>query len=453
MRNHLAILAAKTIQALLRRTGSDGGALPGLIAGKIAPNLSAHLVQQATHGVVLVAGTNGKTTTTHLLTAMLAKAGLPYITNRSGSNMARGHLSALLANTTWRGELMPGYVVLEVDEAVLPQAISSFKPSLVIWNNLFRDQLDRYGEVDSIAKKWLEAVRSSLPVESTLLINADDPLLVATAQASGHANTLYFGFDSNTVGSETPSSSLDAFVSPVSGLPLSYTRYYVSHLGNYFDLGSTFKRPPLDFAASHITAGTAALPGSFTSGSTFQIPLPGLYNIYNALAACAAAEILSVDSTAQAKGLAQFTGVFGRFERLTVDGQELILTLIKNPAGAGEVVKTILADPQHSIVIVAANDNFADGLDVSWYWDTDFEALAPSVTHLTVTGSRALDMALRWKYAEFVGELVIIPELGKLLKNLPAQQGRTYILATYTAMLDLQHQLTLLKIKPAHWKE
>lgn len=453
MRTHIAVVIAKAVQKILNQTGSGGGAMPGLIAERIAPGLLTHLTNQAQKGVILIAGTNGKTTTTHLLTSILKASGTHFVTNRSGSNMARGHLSALLASTGWNSVLKTQWVVLEVDEAVLPNAIKELKPVLVVWNNLFRDQLDRYGEVDSIAKKWLVAIQQNLPASSTLLINGDDPLLVATAQASGHKNTCYFGLDSPEVGTKLPTSSLDAYVSPISGKPLQYSSYYVSHLGEYFDPGTSFHRPPLDFAATQIQAGTANKPGCFTLKKTYVLPLPGLYNIYNALAACAISTLLHIDDQYQITAIASFDGVFGRFERIQSGQQEVILALIKNPAGAGEVLRTITADPDHQRIVIVANDNFADGLDVSWYWDTEFEQIAPSVTHLCVTGTRALDMALRWKYAGFVGELLLVKDVASVVEGLPKTSGRTYILATYTAMLQLQKELVKRGLKTSHWKE
>lgn len=453
MRTHIAVVAAKAVQGILSRTGSGGGAMPGLIAEGIAPGLLTHLASQAKNGVILIAGTNGKTTTTRLLTSILTAAGVNFVTNRSGSNMTRGHLSAILANTNWNSYLKTQWIVLEVDEAVLPRAIKELKPVLVVWNNLFRDQLDRYGEIDSIAKKWLTAIKQDFPTSSTLLVNGDDPLLVATAQASEHSNVCYFGLDSPEAGSEVPSSTLDAFVSPVSGKPLHYSRYYVSHLGEYSDPGTSFRRPLLDFAATQIQAGTANEPGCFTLKKSFTLPLPGLYNIYNAVAACAISTFLNIDEHIQRTAVADFSGVFGRFERIRNGQQDIIIALIKNPAGAGEVLRTIAADPKHQTIVIIANDNFADGLDVSWYWDTEFEQIAPTVTHLSVAGTRALDMALRWKYAGFVGELLLVKDIASIVKGLPRHAGRTYILATYTAMLQLQKELVKKRFKTSHWKE
>lgn len=454
-----AVFVAKLTQNLLHLAGSGSGALPGLIAERLQPNILSSLSSQCPEGVILVAGTNGKTTTSRLLADILQQSGKKIIYNRSGSNMSRGHISAFLEHTTWKGHVTADIALLEVDEAVLPQAIYATKPRLVILNNLFRDQLDRYGEVDSIAKSWSVAIKKHLPKKSWLLVNGDDPIITHAAQASNHAKTAYFGLFDARLGTKTPSSTVDAYLSPVSRHPLTYTTYYLSHLGEYKDPASSFTRPPLNFAAHDVRLGKLGDPTRFvlkhaSSRYELELPLPGLYNTYNGLASASAALILDIPLEHVTQAFFNFKGAFGRFERLTLTSTELVFVLIKNPVGASEAARTIAQDMDSFNLAVIANDNFADGLDVSWYWDASFECLAERSPEITFSGNRAADMAVRFKYAGFIGKTIVETDIATAITNLVHSDApRTYVLATYTATLAIQKVLTELGLKSSHWKE
>jgi UDP-N-acetylmuramyl tripeptide synthase len=454
--SRLAIIPSKITLNLTRLFKTGGSALPGLIAQNLSPHILKELSQSCPEGVVLVAGTNGKTTTSRLLADMLVRSGKNIIYNRSGSNLVRGHISAFLEHTNWKGTVTADMAILEVDEAVLPAAIEACSPRLVVLNNLFRDQLDRYGEVDSIAKRWSEALRKHLPKKSLLLANGDDPIITNAVLQTKHTHNLFYGLFDSRVGTKTPSSAVDAYISPVSQKPLTYTTYYLSHLGEYKDPASQFARPSLDYAAHDIRLGN---PSRFIlkseSGSLdIELALPGLYNVYNGVAAAAAASALKLEPAVIADSLLNFQGAFGRFERLTLKNTEAIFALIKNPVGASEVMRTITQDSDAFDLAIIANDNFADGLDVSWYWDANFEQLMSRPCQITFAGSRAADMALRCKYAGFTGKCVIAPTIEAALDEVVESTSlRTYVMATYTATLAIQKTLARRNLKSSHWKE
>lgn len=462
IRFSLAFLLGKSSLIGIRLLGSGGGALPGLLSKKIDPEILAKLSKGCKKGVVLISGTNGKTTTSRLLASLLKEKYNKVIHNRTGSNMNRGHISAFLQGSNWLSKPVGNLAILEVDEAVLPDTIRQTKPRLLILHNLFRDQLDRYGEVDSIAKKWQAAIRKYLPENSLLLINGDDANLVYLAKTSGHKLTYYYGLDDQGVASSSPTSTLDAYISPASGKPLTYHCYYLSHLGDYYDENSKFTHPPLDFAAQQIKLGGPTSQSQFNFFTNkFRVDyslilhLPGLYNVYNATAALSAALLLNLKTESLSKDLGKEDSVFGRFERVTIGLRDYFFCLIKNPAGASEVLKTISLDPQPLEFGIFANDNFADGLDVSWYWDSNFEAVAPKISTLICSGKRGADMGLRLKYAGCPIKPAVIPATEEALDTLLSNQkpGQTYILSTYTATLEIQKILKKRSIKSAYWQE
>jgi UDP-N-acetylmuramyl tripeptide synthase len=453
---HASVFIGKVTHTALRAVGRSGDSLPGLIANRIYPHLLRDLSKQCSEGVILVCGTNGKTTTCSMIAAILHASGTALIHNRSGSNMTRGHITAFLSKASWRGTVHATLALLEVDEAVLPVTLSTTHPRIVVLHNLFRDQLDRYGEINTIAKKWLSALRSDLPKDSYLIVNADDPQLAYIAKELNHPNTIYYGLNDPTVGSNSATSVVDAYISPASDKPLHYSTYYLSHLGNYRDPGSPFSRPQLTFPTTSVSLGTSEFPTQFTVGPyiSLSLPIPGLYNVYNAVAAVVTAHILMVEPKYIQQALAAFVTVFGRFERIPVGLHSLYLCLIKNPAGAGEVIRTLPRDKPISMAFFA-NDNFADGLDVSWYFDTSFEHIAPQISWSLFSGSRANDMALRLKYAGNSSHPTIIENTNTAITNLLQRVTHedVYVLSTYTATLNLQSALRKRRLIANYWKE
>jgi UDP-N-acetylmuramyl tripeptide synthase len=426
--------SAGRLSRLARRGG--GTTLPGKVLSALEPGALAKLARSLPDGAVLLSATNGKTTTAAMVSEILR----PRITlahNRSGANLVSGITSALLET----GEARMG--LFEVDEFALPAVASQTRPRAVWLGNLFRDQLDRYGELELIAERWRGAI-DALPGDAAVVVNADDPVLGALGSDRDCLHR--FGLDDPSAGRNRLPHAADSKYCVVCGSPLAYTAAYVGHLGDYRCPSCPFARPPLDVAARRIE-----LDG--LDGSTFELvtpagparielALPGLYNVYNAVGAAALALALGEDLAGIAAGLARFRPAFGRFERIAAGDRELLILLVKNPAGANEAVRTVVAGGAPRVVVIALNDEIADGRDVSWIWDVDFEPLAEGVEHLVASGSRAEELALRFKYGgldEARIEVVRDPAaaLDRGLELTPPG-GLLPVLPTYTAMLELR---------------
>ena len=432
--------AARAIGALSRAVGRGGGTtLPGKLVWKVDPGAVDALAAGLRSGVALVSATNGKTTTTAMAAEILERShALAW--NRAGANLLSGIASALVA----AGDADLG--LFEVDEGALPEALARTSPRAVVLGNLFRDQLDRYGELELVAERWRAAV-AALPSETTLVVNADDPVVADLAE--GRTRVLYFGLDDARHGRSSLQHAADSKYCVRCGTPYTFAVAYVGHLGDYHCPACGHGRPALDVAARAIE-----LRGLVASRFRLSTPqgeldvdlrLPGLYNVYNALSAAALA--LAVDATLDdvQRGLAQFNAAFGRFERIATGGKSVVLLLIKNPAGANEVVRT-LETGVPPVLVVALNDAIADGQDVSWIWDVDFEPLLGHVGHLVSTGSRAAELGLRLVYGGLPEErLEVIPSLEQALdRGLELVEAGTelVVLPTYTAMLALRAILT-----------
>jgi UDP-N-acetylmuramyl tripeptide synthase len=362
-----------------------------------------------------------------------------------------GLVSAVVAQTTLGGWPRADVGLFEVDEATVPAALREIRPRAVLLTNIFRDQLDRYGEVHFVADLWSKAIRH-LPLDTTLVLNADDPLVATLGRDQTRDRldgAIYFGVGDASVGSgEVPHAS-DARICPACGTAFAYEVCYYGHLGQYRCPNCGLARPE-----ASVEATSVALRGDRGTDVTIQTPLgsitatlslPGLYNVYNALAATAVCLSLGLDPVTIQSGLESFTAAFGRLERVTVGDRELFLALVKNPVGFGEVLRTILADEQERTLIIAINDNFADGTDISWLWDVDFERLEGRVKMAVCAGTRAEDMAVRLKYALVPEDRIVVhadprQALTEALER--ATPGETiYVLPTYTAMLELREVL------------
>jgi UDP-N-acetylmuramyl tripeptide synthase len=371
--------------------------------------------------------------------------------NRAGANLVSGLVSAVVAQTDLSGWPRADVGLFEVDEATVPAALNEVRPRAVLLTNIFRDQLDRYGEVHFVADLWAKAIKH-LPTDTSLVLNADDPLVATLGReqaAHQGRNAVFFGVGDASVGSgEVPHAS-DARICPSCGTAFAYAVCYYGHLGRYTCPGCGLARPRPRIEATSVT-----LRGDRGSDVTIQTPLgeikaalslPGLYNVYNALAATAVCLSLGLDPATITQGLESFTAAFGRLERVTVGDRELFLALVKNPVGFGEVLRTILTDDQERTLIIAINDNFADGTDISWLWDVDFEQLEGKVRVAVCAGTRAEDMAVRLKYALVPQDRIMVENdarraLAEALDR--AAPGETiYVLPTYTAMLELREVL------------
>ncbi len=436
----LALLAAKAAAALSPRLGRGGGtALPGLIAERLDPGILAALGQEFRGGAVLVTGTNGKTTTARLLAGMLAAAGRPPVHNREGSNLTRGIASALAANADWRGRPRDpaALALMETDEATLPAAVRAFRPRAVAFTNLFRDQLDRYGEVEGVAAHWRAAL-ALLPSDATLVLNADDPS-VADLASDWPGAVHWFGLAGTGAADDAPGPA-DARWCRACGGSYRYAQRYATHLGLWHCSGCARARPSPETTAEEIALDPAGAHFTVPGLGAVAMPLSGLYNVANALAAVALARVLCLPTEAIRGGLVGARPAFGRGQVISHGGRLLRLLLCKNPAGASEALRLLSSGAGQAQVALVLNDRFADGRDVSWIWDVDFERLADRVARCWVAGERAEDAALRLRYAGWPAPLAVAHSPAALLAAIAAsagEDGEITVLVTYTALLDI----------------
>jgi lipid II isoglutaminyl synthase (glutamine-hydrolysing) len=430
----LKVAAARAAGALSRRTGRGGTSLPGKLLMRLEPHAIARLATRLRRGSAVISATNGKTTTAAMVAGILESAGARLVHNRAGANMAGGVATALIDGDGDTG-------LFEVDEFWLGQVVDELQPRAVLLANLFRDQLDRYGELDTIADRWAQ-VAARTP--AALVLNADDPTV---ADLGRDRDATYFGVQDDGMALAEMQHAADAKHCRRCGAPYRYDAIYLGHLGRYHCDACGATRPePSVFAEAIVLEGVRGARFTLRTPAgdrAIALPLPGLYNVYNALGAAALGLALGASLDQVAAGLEAVSPAFGRAETLRVDGRELSILLIKNPAGANEVLRTlVLEDGEHDVLAIL-NDNIADGRDVSWVWDADFEVLAPRVRRATCSGTRAAEMALRLKYAGVAPErIAVVPELDAGLERaLGAGDGRLVALPTYTAMLALRETL------------
>jgi len=449
LRPALALAAGRLTAAVLRRFGRGATTLPGRVALRLDPHLPGRLASRLPHGACVISGTNGKTTTSAMLAAILARRGWHLAHNRGGANLRTGIATALLLGAGGGADA----ALLEVDEATMPFAGRELRPRLALVTNFFRDQLDRYGELET-AVALVGRGLAALPSGAAAVVNADDPL-AASMGGRDHLRPLHFGLDPAALPAEEAGAGpSDAPRCPRCGAALLYGPRYYAHLGVYRCGGCGFARPRPEVLATAWTPGAAGRPGEVTlripAGSiTFPLALPGLYNVYNATAAAAAALALGTAPEDVAGALGAFRHAFGRMEWLDLAGHPACLALVKNPAGCSTVLRTATADPARGkALVLLLNDRYADGTDVSWIWDTDFEALAAAQEGFAAViagGRRAADMALRLKYAGVAPERLAVhaePEAAMAAAARAAAPGAgVYILPTYTAMLQARAAL------------
>jgi UDP-N-acetylmuramyl tripeptide synthase len=437
------IAAARAVGSLSRRSGRGGTSLPGKLLMRLEPHAMARLAARLRGGSVVISATNGKTTTAAMVAAILEGDGTRLVHNRAGANMAGGVTTALLGAARGSEGIDGDAGLFEVDEFWLDRVVPQLHPRALLLANLFRDQLDRYGELETIAERWAAAVAAA--PRTRLVLNADDPLVADLGRERPDA--VYFGVQDDGVALARMGHASDSKHCRRCGAPYVYDAIYMGHLGRYHCPNGDGPRPVPGVSADDVVLdGTRG--ASFTlhvdgEQARVALPLPGLYNVYNALGAAALTHALGAELGAIVRGLEATKAAFGRAETVRVGGRELAILLVKNPAGANEVLRTVALDAGVHDVFAVLNDRTADGHDVSWVWDADFEVIADRVRRVTCSGTRAAELALRLKYAGVpVRRLHVVPELEAGLDAALADgDGRLLALPTYTAMLDLRRLL------------
>jgi UDP-N-acetylmuramyl tripeptide synthase len=450
------LVLARAVGALSRLRGGGATSAPGKVLLRLDANAIGALGARLPRGSVLVSATNGKTTTATMAASILEQSGIPLVHNHAGANMAGGIAAALLAAARPRGRIDGELGLFEVDELWLDSVASQLGPRAILLGNLFRDQLDRFGELETIAERWAGDLHTE-----QLILNADDPLVADLGRE--HPRALYFGIEDDSLALPGMAHAADARHCRRCGAPYVFEQIYLGHLGHYHCPSCGQRRPK-----PTVTARDVTLEGVRASRFTLCTPageeqvalgLPGLYNVYNALAAAALASALELPLASIRAGLQSAKAAFGRAETVRValtpgTGQgssavaqrEMRILLIKNPAGANEVLRTLALEPGEHDVLGVLNDKIADGRDVSWIWDADFELLTGRIRSITCSGTRAPELAVRMKYAGIDPRRIRVqPDLEQALHEAagdrPDAQAPLYALPTYTAMLSLRDLL------------
>ena len=430
----LAVAIAKTVTGIVKlfKLGA-ASVLPGEIARRLHPHLLNVLAQQFKEGLIFVVGTNGKTTTSLLLKDILVNNGYQVIHNSTGANLINGLITCLVTNSNLWGVLSADYGILEVDENILPLALKECQPSHILALNLFRDQLDRYGEVDTISYRWQNAI-ASLPEDTYIIVNGDDPTLCYFGQNLPQ-QVLFFGLNEPELYLEEIPHAVDSIYCPKCGTSLNYKGVYLSHLGDY-------DCPKCDFTKNEL---------SINSQEWSQI-LIGVYNKYNTLAAGLTAQTIGVSKDIIDDTINNFQAAFGRAEELTLKDKKVRILLSKNPVGMNETIRAVNDIKQinaSATILIVLNDRIPDGTDVSWIWDVDTEKIVASGGNIVVSGDRVYDMALRLTYSldkltgsnlNLIVQEKLTDAVNKALELTPPQQT-LYIIPTYSAMLEVRKLL------------
>ncbi|PWT98734.1 MAG: DUF1727 domain-containing protein [Candidatus Melainabacteria bacterium] len=438
----LALLTGKVSARAIRLFKAGMGSnLPGRLARQLSPNILMELSSQTRLGAVAVTGTNGKSTTSGILSSILRMAGYKLIHNKQGANLVTGITASLIEAADWKGRIDADYGLFEIDEAALPVVAHEIKLKAVLVTNLFRDQLDRFGELDTTARLIAKGITEN---NSKAILNADDPNV---SQLVSQKDRLFYGIELGKDAEPSEKQLAELSYCSECGSEIAYRSVTYGQLGNWYCPQCGHKRPPLDIYASEINL--------FPSSSTFvlhkellwlpvELRLPGLFNIYNAVAAAAAASMLGVSLETIKDGIKDYSTLFGRSELISLSGKKVLIQLIKNPAGATQTIRAVTQAKDVNIVI-AINDNLADGRDISWLWDAEFEPLGTIKGNFVVSGQRAEDMALRLKYAGVEPtRITCIPSLETALKsalNSTSADSMLWVLPTYTCLLELQKLL------------
>jgi len=427
--NFLILLFGKSLSKLSKAFNlGHGSTWPGHIALKLNPNFTNQLLRKSQTKIILVTGTNGKTTTAKLLETIFETAQKKVFLNSSGANLLNGIASSIILKSDLTGKLNYDYAVFEVDENTLPQIVKKIEPDFIIALNLFRDQLDRYGEINTVAKNWKNAYQNLS--KTTFILNADDPQIAYLGE-NLNSNIAYFGLNDKKFEYATQQHAADSILCPKCGNKLTYDAFYFSHLGKWKCENCKLERPK-------------------PSLENFKYyPLLGTYAIYDTLAAILTAHKLNINDEQIEKALKTFKPAFGRQEITEFNNKQVQLFLSKNPTSFNESLRTIAGNKAKHLLLIL-NDRIPDGTDISWIWDVDFETLISNDIKLYLAGDRVYDLALRVKYAGIsIDDENIFEDLSVAVAKGLAETGKDevfYILPTYSAMLEARKILTGKKI-------
>jgi UDP-N-acetylmuramyl tripeptide synthase len=447
LRVAFGLWTGKGVISATRLLGRGGTTLPGTVARRIAPDILKALSAQPGKGVIAISGTNGKTTTAKMLSAMFEASGLNVTHNRAGANLISGLTTAFLQGATWTGRVRGNIGLMEIDEATMPQACKEIHPKAAIVTNFFRDQLDRYGELEHTVN-FVGRGLDQLKQGAKAALNADDPLCASLGRRQA-ITPMYYGIEDEHVGTHEMNQTADAKHCVNCGTEYDYKVFYYAHLGKYRCPKCGNERPApqvyvdriSDVDARGSTLHIVTPAGDFEA----RLQIPGLYNVYNALAAVTGALAMGMPLDAIKAGLETTTSQFGRMELIHMNDRDVYMALVKNPVGFNSVIQTVMQSGTRKNVIICINDLYADGTDISWLWDVDFEALAArqdDLNFVICSGLRAEDMAVRLKYAGMATEKITVEK--DLAGALAAGLGKLgpgellYIMPTYTAMLQMR---------------
>ncbi|WP_053226793.1 Mur ligase family protein [Solirubrobacter soli] len=469
MRLAAGVAAAKAVGTLARTAGRGGGtSLPGKVLTRVEPHAIGRLAKNLDRGSVVISATNGKTTTAAMVASILERTGARLVHNRAGANMAGGIASALASASRKGGRALTGdFGLFEVDEFWLGPVVEELEPRAMLLGNLYRDQLDRYGELETIADRWAAVVAGQVGRTSTLVLNADDPLVADLGrvpqpgakapwpEAVTVPGAVYFGVDDDSLALPELQHASDSKHCRRCGHAYTYEAVYLAHLGHYHCPNCGQKRPEPSVVATDVELRGIKSAAFTLNGRRVELPLPGLYNVYNALGAAALTLSLGVELDHVVEGLQAVAPAFGRAETLDLDGRPASLLLVKNPAGANEVLRTLALEERELDLFGVLNDRTADGRDVSWVWDADWELLVGRVRRFTASGTRAAELALRMKYAGLPVERIhVVDDLEQGLDAaLQDGDGPLYVVPTYTALLELRDLLTKRGQVKAYWAQ
>ncbi|MBF0780384.1 MULTISPECIES: Mur ligase family protein [unclassified Granulicatella] len=433
LKSKCAIAIGKCSQFALRLLGKTGGSYPGKLALTIDKHVLSDLAKD--YETIIITGTNGKTLTTALTVQALKQKYPNLLTNSTGSNMQQGIVSAFLSHRSVPNE--EKIAVLEVDEANLVYVVPFLNPKIVVTTNIFRDQMDRFGEIYTVYRKILDGI--TLSKDTIVLANGDAPIFNSVSLPN---KQLFFGFSDKPEADIKAHYNTDNVLCPHCEKVLHYRHISYANLGHYFCPNCSFKRSELDFTLTSIDELTLDYSKFTIDHHPFTIGIAGVYNIYNALAAYSVARLFDISADAIQTGFTQAQRVFGRQELVQVDDKHVLINLIKNPVGLNQVLELLKLDDNPCTLIAVLNDNYADGRDVSWIWDGQFEELHHlTIEHVVVGGARHAEMHLRLEVAGYE-DMQVCPTISEVITAIKqAPSKRVNVLATYTAMLQIRKEL------------